>query len=102
MFGAAAAQLPAVWVVAAAAVLLFGFVPTYSTAAWAVAAMFALITMFGPIVQVSQAVLDVSPFQHVPKFPGAEFTATPLLWLSAVAVAGLAVGLAGFRRRDIG
>lgn len=102
MLGAAAAQLPAVWVVAAAAVLLFGFVPKYSTAAWAVAAMFALITMFGPIVQVSQAVLDVSPFQHVPKFPGAEFTATPLLWLSAVAVAGLAVGLAGFRRRDIG
>jgi ABC-2 type transport system permease protein len=34
--------------------------------------------------------------------PAAAFTATPLVWLVALAVALAAVGLAGFRRRDLG
>jgi ABC-2 type transport system permease protein len=46
--------------------------------------------------------MDVSPFTHVPKIPGAELTVAPLLTLTAVAVALVGVGLFGFRRRDIG
>jgi ABC-2 type transport system permease protein len=46
--------------------------------------------------------MDISPFTHTPKLPGTAFTATPLLWLTGVAAVGLAVGLTGLRRRDIG
>lgn len=47
------------------------------------------------------ALPDLSPFNHVPKLPGGEVTATPLVWLVAGAATLVAVGLAGFRRRDI-
>jgi ABC-2 type transport system permease protein len=100
--GATLAQLPAVLVVGALAALLFGFLPDYTVAAWVVLVVFLLITMFGPILQVSQAVLDVSPFSHVPKLPTAEFTLTPMVWLTGIAVVVFGAAFAGFRRRDIG
>jgi ABC-2 type transport system permease protein len=102
LLGAALAQLPAVWVVAGISVLLFGFLPKYATAAWGVAAFFLLIGLFGPAAKLSQTVLDVSPFTHLPKLPSAEFTATPVFWLLAVAIAAIGFGLARFNRRDIG
>ncbi|WP_086843827.1 ABC transporter permease [Amycolatopsis kentuckyensis] len=95
-------QLPAAWVVVALAVTIFGLLPGFSPAAWAVGALALLLSLFGPIVDLPQVVLDVSPFQHPPKIPGQELTATPLVWLGAVAVVALAAGLAGWRRRDVG
>jgi ABC-2 type transport system permease protein len=37
----------------------------------------------------------------VSKLPGSAFTAAPVVWLSAVAVALGAAGLVGLRRRDM-
>ncbi len=95
-------QLPAAWVVVAVAVAIFGLLPAYSAAAWAVGALALLLSLFGPVVNLPQAVLDVSPFQHPPKLPGQEFAATPIVWLLAVAAVALAAGLVGWRRRDVG
>ncbi|GAB3138482.1 exporter of polyketide antibiotics [Amycolatopsis stemonae] len=95
-------QLPAAWVVVALAVAIFGLLPAYSAAAWAVGALALLLSLFGPVVNLPQAVLDISPFQHPPKLPGQELVATPLVWLMAVAVVALVAGLAGWRRRDVG
>lgn len=95
-------QLPAVWVIVAVATAIFGLLPRYTAAAWGVMAAALLISMFGPIVQLPQLLLDISPFNHVPKIPGSEFTATPLIWLTAVAAVALLGGLTAFRRRDIG
>jgi ABC-2 type transport system permease protein len=52
-------------------------------------------------MQWKEQVLDLSPFAHVPKVPGGTFSATPLIWLTLVAVAVTAMGLAALRRRDI-
>jgi ABC-2 type transport system permease protein len=57
--------------------------------------------MFGEALQFSQPLLDLSPFAHLPRLPAAAFTATPVVWLLAVAGALAATGLAGFRRRDV-
>jgi ABC-2 type transport system permease protein len=59
------------------------------------------VTMFGEALQFSQLLVDASPFAHLPRLPAAEFTATPVVWLMAVAVALAAAGLAWFRRRDL-
>ena len=107
LLGAAMVQLPASLAVAGAAVLLFGLAPRASVAgAWTVVGVVVLIALFGQILQLSQWVLDVSPFTHVPKLPGAALTlpgtGPPLLWLGLAAVALAAAGLTALRRRDIG
>jgi ABC-2 type transport system permease protein len=43
----------------------------------------------------------LSPFSHVPRLPVEDFTWTPLLALTAIAAALIALGLYGFRRRDL-
>lgn len=45
--------------------------------------------------------LDVSPFTYVPRLPGGQVSAVPLLWLCLAALAFSAAGLAALRRRDI-
>ncbi|MGH2814535.1 MAG: ABC transporter permease, partial [Actinomycetota bacterium] len=102
VLGGALVQLPAVWVMAAVGALLFGLAPRLVVGAtWAVLAVVLTITMFGEPLQLSQWVLDLSPFAHLPGLPAAAFTATPVVWLVAVAVVLAAAGLAGFRRRDL-
>ena len=107
LLGAAMVQLPASLAVAGAAVVLFGLAPRASVAgAWTVVGVAVLIVLFGQVLQLSQWILDVSPFTHVPKLPGAAVTlhttGPPLLWLSLTALALTAAGLAGLRHRDIG
>ncbi|GLZ40703.1 ABC transporter permease [Actinokineospora sp. NBRC 105648] len=103
-FNAALVQLPAVWVIAAVAALLFGALPRVSVpASWAAVGVALVISLFGPVIGLGQAVLDISPFGHVPKLlPGADFNAAPLFWLTGVALVVAVAGLAAFRRRDIG
>ncbi|WP_030870877.1 ABC transporter permease [Streptomyces sp. NRRL F-2747] len=100
--GATLAQLPAVWVIGALAALLHGALPRYAVAAWAVAGGALTLGWIGPALNLPQAVLNLSPFAHLPKLPGAEALAwAPLLVLTALAAALLAAGLAALRRRDL-
>jgi ABC-2 type transport system permease protein len=100
---AALVQLPAVWLLAGLALALVGVLPHAAVAAsWVVLSLCVLITEIGVSLQLSQWTLDLSPFTHVPKLPGAPAAATPLLWLTALAAVLLAVGLRGMRTRDIG
>ena len=61
-----------------------------------------LLLFLGSMLPVSHWVLDVSPFQHLPKLPGGPVSAVPLVWLSLIALALGLLGLAGLRRRDLG
>ena len=101
LLGAALAQLPAIWVLAGLGAALFGLAPRLTAAAWAVFGLILFLGELGPFLGLSHWALDVSPFAHVPKLPGAVFTVTPLAWLTVVALALAAAGLAGLRRRDI-
>jgi ABC-2 type transport system permease protein len=101
LIGAALVQLPATWVLAGVALALFGLVPRLTTAVWAVLVGYLLIGQLGPVLQLDQWVLNLSPFTHVPSLPVADLTWAPLLWLTAVAGALVAAGIVGVRRRDI-
>jgi ABC-2 type transport system permease protein len=94
-------QLPATWVVAGIALALFGLAPQLSVGGWAAVVACLLLGQIGPLLRLPQAILDISPFAHVPKIPGDQLAATPLVVLVAVAAALTAAGLAGVRRRDI-
>ncbi len=103
LLGAALVQVPASLAVAGVAAAFVGLVPRWSiSAAWTVVAICGFIGVFGPALNLSQAVLDISPFTHTPKLPGGTLAIAPLAWLAAAALALCAVGLAGLQRRDIG
>jgi polyether ionophore transport system permease protein len=103
MVGAGLAQLPAAAVIVGVAALAYGAVPDGCVAvAWAAVGLTVLLNLFGPALQLSHWVLDVSPFTHAPRLPGGAVSVAPLLWLSLIALALTAAGLAALRRRDIG
>ncbi|MFG2713737.1 ABC transporter permease [Streptomyces goshikiensis] len=100
--GATLGQLPAVWVIGALAALLHGAAPRLAVAAWAVAGAALALGWVGPALNLPQAVLDLSPFAHLPKLPGGQDLAwAPLVALTGLAAALLAAGLAALRRRDL-
>ncbi|GAA3393871.1 hypothetical protein GCM10017752_36740 [Streptomyces roseoviridis] len=70
-------------------------------AGWGVAGVCLALGWIGPALGLPQAVLNLSPFGHLPKLPGQETAWTPLLALTALAAALVAAGLAGLRRRDM-
>jgi len=94
-------QLPAVWVLAAIAVLIFGLLPRLSALAWAGPAICLLVLLVGETLQLNHYLLDISPFTHIPHLPGGEVPATPLVALVAIAILLAVAGAAGLRRRDI-
>jgi len=101
ILGACLVQLPAIWVIGGLAVLLYGVLPQGAAAAWGVAGAALLIGWVGPALDLPQAVLDISPFGHLPKLPGGEMDWPPVLLLTALAAVLVAAGLTGLRRRDL-
>jgi ABC-2 type transport system permease protein len=101
IFWSAIVQLPAVWVIAGITVALFGLAPRLAMAAWGLLGVFLLLGELGPLLKLKQWAMDLSPFTHVPKLPGAPMRMMPVGWLVVVAGLLTAVGLAGFRRRDL-
>ena len=102
MLGAGLAQLPAALVIVGIAAAAFGMVPGASVAVgWTAVGLAVLLNIFGQVLQLSHWVLDISPFTHVPRLPGGTVSASPLLWLSLIALALGTAGLAALRRRDI-
>lgn len=102
MTAASLAYLPAVLLVAAVAVLLFGWAPGAAPAAWALVAFTFVVGWLGTLLEFPPWLNDLSPFAHVPAVPAEQATAAPLLVMALLTAVALALGWAGFRRRDVG
>jgi ABC-2 type transport system permease protein len=102
MTGLSLAYLPGVLVVASVAVLLMGWSPRFSGAAWGLVAVVFVIGYLGGLLELPTWLMNLSPLTHVPQVPAEELSAGPLVVLSLAALVAVAAGLAGFRRRDIG
>lgn len=99
--GAALAQAPAAWVVTSVVAVLFGWVPRWVSAAWAVLVTGIVLGEFGELWGLPTWVLDLSPFAHSPTLPGGTVSWPALLGLTGVAAGLVTVGLVGWRRRDV-
>ncbi|MFJ1754323.1 ABC transporter permease [Kitasatospora sp. NPDC088134] len=102
MLGATLVQLPAVWLTAAVALAGYALLPHWAAVGWTGFGVFVLVAWLGPILRFPQAVLDLSPFSHLPHLPGGRLDAAPLLWITALTALTAAAALAGLRRRDLG
>lgn len=102
LLGGSLAYVPATWTLAGLTLALVGLVPRAAPAAWGVLGVCFVIGMFGQVLDLPQWASDLSPFQHVPQIPAADFALAPLAALTVLAAALTAAGLLGLRRRDLG
>ncbi|MFO7250709.1 MAG: ABC transporter permease [Actinomycetes bacterium] len=98
---AAAVHIPALWVTAGLAVALVGWLPRATVLAWLFVGYVGVTGYLGMLLRLPSWATALSPFSHVPRLPVEDFTWTPLLALTAIAAALIALGLYGFRRRDL-
>jgi ABC-2 type transport system permease protein len=101
VLGGTLAYAPALWLTAAVVVTVYGLVPRAIGLAWALLGYAVFVVYLGGLLQLPGWLQDLSPYTHVPRMPAAEFTALPLIVLTVIAAGLVAVGLAGFRRRDL-
>ncbi len=101
VLGTAAVQLPAVWLLVAVTVMLFGLLPRFTPAAWGVLVAFIAVYLLGSLSNSPQWVLDLEPFAHVPHVGFGDVDATPLWWLLGIDAALIVLGAIAFRRRDL-
>lgn len=100
-FAQAAVTVPAVWAVIAVSVLVVGARPAVSIAAWAGVLISFALTLLGPMFKLWDWILAISPFWHVPNVTLADANGWGLIGVVGVAVLLIAVGFAGYRRRDL-
>ena len=99
--GTAAVQLPAVWLLSAVTIALFGLAPRFTPVVWGVLIGFIALYLIGSLAELPQWLVDLEPFTHTPRVGGGDFTVVPLLWLLALDTALIALGAMAFRRRDV-
>jgi len=99
--GAGLVQVPAVLVVVGFMTALYGWVPRLVALGWALVVWSLLVGLLGEILGLPDWLQELSPFAHVPGYPLEDVTAGPLVVLTAVGVVLAALGVLGFRRRDV-
>jgi ABC-2 type transport system permease protein len=95
------AQAPALWALLGFAYLLYGFAPRLMGLSWIVFAASAMLALFGQLLKLDEAVLDLSLFTHIGQYPAQDLSAEAVTWFVGIAVALVAAGMVGFRRRDL-
>ena len=104
LVGAGLVQLPAILLIAGVVVALIGLLPRAASAlSWTLLLSAILLgPMFGAAtLQLPVWAQDVSPFTHIPKLPGADLAAVPVVSLIVIAAALVGVGLASLRHRNL-
>jgi ABC-2 type transport system permease protein len=101
LLAGALVQLPAVWLVIAVVAAAYGIGSRAALIGWGALVAFLLLGEIGPLLELPEWIIELSPFAHVPELPGTTLTVAPLVVLLGLAAALLLAGLAGFRRRDL-
>ena len=99
--GASLAHVPAVLVVAGAAVALQGVRSAWGPTAWAVLGLSVAVGLFAELLRLPEWVRRLSPLDHTPGMPAEPFEVLPVVVLAVVAVLLVGVGVVAFSRRDV-
>ncbi|MGH3360468.1 MAG: ABC transporter permease [Nocardioidaceae bacterium] len=101
LLGASLVHVPSTLVLAGVAITLVGVLPRFATAAWAALAFCVVVLIFGTVLDLPGWLVNLSPFQHSPMVPVADFDPTTVATIAVVAAGLFAAGTLGLRRRDI-
>jgi ABC-2 type transport system permease protein len=90
-----------VLLLAALAALLHGWRPGWGKVVWVVLAVWFVLDYLGGLLNVPDWLVKSSPFAHIPEVPAADLTWGAPTVIAALCLLLVAVGVTGFRRRDI-
>ena len=93
--------VPTVWLLAAAAVALYGLAPKLLPVVWVALAWVIVIGFLGPLLGLPEALLSWTPFAYTPQMPAQPFDAVSFFTMIAAIVALVVVGAVGFSMRDL-
>jgi ABC-2 type transport system permease protein len=102
VLGGALVLVPAMWIFTGVTMALIGMAPERSGLAWGALIACGVLGQLGPILQLPEEVLKISPFANVPQLPGHPLEPIPLVILIVIATALTAAGVWAYQRRDIG
>lgn len=94
-------RVPALWAVAGIGILLYGWARRLTFGVWGVFAAVAVIFLFGELLRLPTAVLNLSPIRHVTHLPGDDQGWLAIVVLCLVAGVSMAAGVMLFSHRDI-
>ncbi|MDN5901875.1 hypothetical protein [Corynebacterium casei] len=95
------AQTPAVWVLLGLAVALYSWAPRALGFVWVVFVYSTVLSFFGDMLQLSGVILSTSVFRHIGQYPAEDISWAGFAVLTLIAGALTALGIVGFRRRDL-
>jgi len=102
VMSAAVVQIPAVLALGGFVFAAFALTPRWAgPLSWAALAGSFVVGQFGDLLKLPQAVVNLSPFTHVPAVPAETLAMVPVVVLLGVAAVFVGIGIAGFRRRDL-
>ena len=102
IMGAFLAYLPACLLLASIFVLGFGWWPRFAVpVTWIVVGGLWAVMIIGVALRIPQWLMDVLPFNVTPQIPAEPMDWVPVIVLTVIALGLTAVGLVGFRRRNI-
>lgn len=99
--GAQLVRLPAVLLLSGLTVTLLGLAPRLGPLAWLPLTWAVIVASFGPLLDLPMWARDLSPFAWIPQVPDRPVDWPPLAVLTLIAAGLAALGLVGYRRRDV-
>jgi ABC-2 type transport system permease protein len=99
--GAGLAQVPSVLAYVGLAAALYGLAPRLSGLAWALMAYGALAKWLGGVLKLPSWVASLGGFPATPNTMAAGWSVRPLVVMTAVGLALMALGVTAFQRRDL-
>jgi ABC-2 type transport system permease protein len=97
----AAVLLPGVWLVVGLGTALLGWLPHLGWLAWLLVGWSLVVTWIGALLSLPDWLLELTPFAQLPQLPVETMSWAPVLVTTAIAAALVALGLVGYRRRDL-
>lgn len=95
------ARVPALWTVTGLGALFYGLRSRLGLGVWVVFALTVIVFLFAPMLQLPDAVINLSPLSHVTHLPIRDQGASAEVVLSVIGLAATAAGIALFERRDL-
>jgi len=98
---AAAAYLPAIWVMIGLSVLLIGFFPKKTSIAWIYLAYSFFTVYMGELLQLPEWLARLNPFGHVSQIPVEDMNLAVAFMTTLLAAGLIIAGYKGFKKRDM-